>query len=422
MHSAPTGSGVAALEVWAGGVLANKSCSISNNDVEGAALGISLADCANGLVEGNSVRNFLSYGLEMPGGLNGGIVGNSVDGQNNAVGQDGILVDGNAPSVNRIVGNSIVNLSGRAIYTTGSNIVVSGNTIANCSGIGVEINGGDFVSITGNLVDVTAGATGQGVWVIESSSVSVSGNIVRAGASANAIQCVALTGATRNHIVVIGNFASGSNDILMTGSHFGDDIIIGPNNNGLGGYIAIDFANLLFVEFSSNDPNSFAPWVGIGSIFLRKGGAVGQQLAVKQATAGPSWAYVNMTQRIEVTITAAQLAAAAKPVLVAALATARWKVRSIKLTGITGLSGGGGDRNVRIQDNSGTTIWSTLTAAAVQGTTPLRWGDAGAPFASGAALTAESVAGEALVATYAAGTTDYTAGSITLIVEYERTT
>lgn len=127
---------------------------------------------------------------------------------------------------------------------------------------------------------------------------------------------------------------------------------------------------------------------------------------------------------VEVTVSQADLASGAAKTLVAAITGGRFKIRDIKLSGAgTNFSGGSGDRDIAIQDESGNVIWSVIPAATAQSLAFARWGDTGLPApATASHLTAEGTAGEAIVATYSGGTNDYTAGSLTLLIEYERTT
>jgi hypothetical protein len=432
MHTAPTGTGVVPFEIWAGSLLANHSPQILNCRAEGGGIQFSINGGIAGQIancNGYSVGGLCSH--ELADCVNSVINGGMSDGASH--GSHGAMInDSTATST----GNAIIGLTIRnvviAIYidANAENSVVSSNNIYNCTQGGIEANGPgkDGVAIVSNVVNATAqpDASKAGIRVINKSNVIIQGNWVKC--TGNAIQLISTSG-TRDHITVGANYlnSTGASIFNMTGANFGTDISAGWNANYLVGSERAqwyDIQNARGMLFGTDDPiGGSLDWVSKGSYMMRTNGGAGQELAIKQSVANVAgWAYVNMTQRIEITIAAANLASAAKKTLVTGISTGRFKVRGIKLTGITGLSGGGGDRNVRIQDNSGTTIWSTMTAAAIGGVTPLRWGDAGVPFDSASSQTAQSVAGEALVAVYQGGTTDYSAGSITIILEYERTT
>lgn len=77
----------------------------------------------------------------------------------------------------------------------------------------------------------------------------------------------------------------------------------------------------------------------------------------------------------------------------------------------TNFSGGSGNRLGSVTD--GTTVYSAIPAAAMQSLSDARWGDTALPFPT-IALNTLTVAGASLVLKYSGGTTDYTAGNITL--------
>ncbi len=143
-------------------------------------------------------------------------------------------------------------------------------------------------------------------------------------------------------------------------------------------------------------------------MFRRVGGAVGAPI-------------VGQVAVFETTVGQAALASAGTVKLLDALSGERWKVREIYLSGAgTNFSGGGGDRLLRIGD--GTAIWSVIPAATLQSLAAARWGDTGAAFPTTAAdFTLASVAGTDITAAYSGGATDYTAGSLTIVIVAERT-
>lgn len=107
------------------------------------------------------------------------------------------------------------------------------------------------------------------------------------------------------------------------------------------------------------------------------------------------------------------------PIYIPPNATQRIKIRELVLSGAgTAFSGGGGDRLVSVTD--GTSTWTAITAALLGTPIATRWGGTGIPYpATAAHHLAQSVAGQNVRALYTGGTADYTAGALTLLVEYE---
>jgi hypothetical protein len=126
-------------------------------------------------------------------------------------------------------------------------------------------------------------------------------------------------------------------------------------------------------------------------------------------------------QVFEMTVGQADLASAAEKILLDAATDETWKVLDIVLSGDgTDFSGGGGDRLLDITD--GTSTWSVIPAATLQSLAVARWGDAGMPNpATASHLFAASASGTDIVGKYSGGTTDYTAGSLTLRITAYRT-
>lgn len=111
--------------------------------------------------------------------------------------------------------------------------------------------------------------------------------------------------------------------------------------------------------------------------------------------------------------------AAQVPVITAMSPTSQYQINSITMNGF-GTNFSGGDRDLDITD--GTSIWTTIPAASLQALVNARWGSADVPFPVSLPLNIKSVAGSNIYATYSGGTTDYTAGSFTITLVYERVT
>jgi hypothetical protein len=103
-----------------------------------------------------------------------------------------------------------------------------------------------------------------------------------------------------------------------------------------------------------------------------------------------------------------------------ALVNPQYKVTGIYLNfGGTNFSGGG-DRDLALTD--GTTQYTVIPAATLQALASVNagWGSVSVPFPASAGINTLTVASANLYWQYANGTTDYTAGSVTLTVEYAR--
>lgn len=124
----------------------------------------------------------------------------------------------------------------------------------------------------------------------------------------------------------------------------------------------------------------------------------------------------------ETTISQSDVASAASKVILGSNGSSRFKIREIILSGSgTNFSGGGGNRLMSITD--GTSTWTVIPAATLQSLAASRWGlSTPVPFpATAAHINTASVAGTDVVAKYSGGTTDYTAGSCTVLICFEQT-
>lgn len=121
----------------------------------------------------------------------------------------------------------------------------------------------------------------------------------------------------------------------------------------------------------------------------------------------------------DVVVGQAALATAGHVTLQASSGSKQYKIRGIAVnkTG-TNFSGGGGDRNLSITD--GTSVWTIATAALIQSLANTRWGDSALPVPASVSFNTSSVAGTTIYAAYSGGTTDYTAGSLTLTLQLQR--
>lgn len=129
---------------------------------------------------------------------------------------------------------------------------------------------------------------------------------------------------------------------------------------------------------------------------------------------------VGATNYVDVTVGQAGLAAAGHVSLIPAITGAQFKIRNMSLNrGGTNFSGGGGDRLLAITD--GTTVYSVIPATNLQTLLNAGWGmSTPLPFPASAAINTSTAVSTALYAAYSGGTTDYTAGSLVLSIQYER--
>jgi hypothetical protein len=129
----------------------------------------------------------------------------------------------------------------------------------------------------------------------------------------------------------------------------------------------------------------------------------------------------NALYEVETTAAFSDLATAGVKIIQASSGSQQYKVRGLRLSGDgTNFSGGGGDRDIAIQDAAGVT-YSAIPAATAQSLAFFNWGSTGlAAPVTAANVTTATTAGSDLVIKYSGGTTDYTAGSLTIIATLQR--
>jgi hypothetical protein len=125
----------------------------------------------------------------------------------------------------------------------------------------------------------------------------------------------------------------------------------------------------------------------------------------------------------EFTISASDLDGAGIKVLIQSSAKESFKIRDIILSGSGTNFGAGGNRNISIQDRSGTHTYTTIPNATIESLTAGRWGSTAVPLPTGSDVFAASTLGEDIIAKYTGGTSDHSGvGSLTLMIRYERIT
>lgn len=129
---------------------------------------------------------------------------------------------------------------------------------------------------------------------------------------------------------------------------------------------------------------------------------------------------INPIIWVETTIAFSDMSGGASKTIKSSSGSKQYKIREIFLSGAGTNFEVLGDRNISITDNTST--YSVLPAATIKALTASRWGLAThVPFPTTAAhINTATVAGTALVAKYSGGATDYTDGSLTLLMCLEK--
>lgn len=131
--------------------------------------------------------------------------------------------------------------------------------------------------------------------------------------------------------------------------------------------------------------------------------------------------FVGAITYVEVACAASALASAGKVVIKTSYGVQQYKVRDIKVRySASGLSGGGGDRLLAITD--GTTVYNNAGITAALLGTPVNtvWGGSGNPLPGSVDMDTSTAAGANLYAQYTGGTTDFSTGTVNLLVKLER--
>jgi hypothetical protein len=184
------------------------------------------------------------------------------------------------------------------------------------------------------------------------------------------------------------------------------------NNSGsiedLGVTIADPNATLIAMLSLIPDPDKIIISAGDGSLTV---GPVNGNVVMTSSIITPDVG-ANLVS-FDVTVTQAQLAAGGIAILFTSINAKQYKVRSLQLNrGGTNFSGGGGDRDAQVTD--GVTSYSVIPAATMQSLVNAQWGATALPNPGSAAINTSTQAGVNLTLRYSGGTTDYTAGSLTI--------
>jgi len=138
------------------------------NNCTSNSYGISLYDCDNNTISGNTVDNNNLNGIYLDFSDNNIISGNSADNTHN-----GIYLDSQCDN-NNISGNSADNNHyGIFLFDNCDNNIVSGNT-ANYNSYGIFLKDSDYNTVSGN----TANYNTFGIYLWDSKNTTISGNIM----------------------------------------------------------------------------------------------------------------------------------------------------------------------------------------------------------------------------------------------------
>lgn len=121
----------------------------------------------------------------------------------------------------------------------------------------------------------------------------------------------------------------------------------------------------------------------------------------------------------ETTVGFGDVDSAGEKTIISSSGSDQWKIRDIMLSGGGTNFNAGGDRLLDITD--GTVVYTIIPEATLEALAAARWGDTGTPFpGTPAVMTTATVAAADLVAKHSGGATDYTAGSLTIMIVAER--
>ncbi len=238
--------------------------------------------------------------------------------------------------------------------------------------------------------------------------------------------------------ITIPNPASNTaNFILSKGSPSGQDISDGPLNIssgslrvGANGFVG---SVLTYPTTASKGSLKFQASDNIGNtVTTLTNAAFGQTSSILISDPGYSVGYLNTSLvnssstpvgafiAQNLTISYADLSGGGQRLIQTASGSMSFVIRDLRVSYSTGLSGGGGNRLLRITDGTNVFNGSGITSALLGTPVNTVWGGTGNPLPGSVAFVLPSVAGASIYATYTGGTTDYTAGSVAITVFLER--
>lgn len=273
-----TGAGNIGIEIWG-------FCErfvVSQNTIRGGYTGISFDNSPSGVIQGNSIYNISSCGIELAtASINCAVIGNTID-VNGNLGAIGIGCSntGNAKSV--ISENSIYRFSGKGIHIlSGADYALSGNSFFDGADCCIYLQNSNRVSVRGG---VASGITGNKQFVVsdQTSDFSVMGANVYAlttfvllYAPSSALDNVLIS---NNQLLTVTNAISSS---VFGGGSLGSNIVM--VKTGLIDYL--DYAANITERWGTGSPESVVS-AGVGSIFHRTDGGAGTCLYIKESGTG----------------------------------------------------------------------------------------------------------------------------------------
>lgn len=282
MPSSPTSTAAICIELWG---LAPKSI-VANNTTVGGSMGISVDSSTGVTVTANTVDGPSVYGIELAASPRCAVVGNTIDGA--SIAQKGVALTGaSAQSVgSTIVGNTIINVNGNAIYGySGSHqVTCSGNNILAIASYAINVEVSDGWTIVGNQINCQSLAK-KGVFLNRSSKATIAGNTIL-DYTETGVMLYSGVAYNFDHITISGNVINSSvglpvDKILATGSTIGNNVrFIGNNFQN-----TLDYGNNVKFMVGSGSPEGVYA-AGVGSIYLDRAGGTSTTLYVKESGTG----------------------------------------------------------------------------------------------------------------------------------------
>lgn len=315
----------------------------------------------------------------------------------------------------------IADSAGIQHITSGSLQVDAGNLTAGISGAAGTVSSFPTTALKGSLKLAAVANTGDTVTTISNAAMGQASTISIIDPGAATANFILSASSASTQSIGTGLSITGANNVQTTGggnflagASGSDGIFVSyPATAAKGSLIlaAVDNTGNTDVTIS-NSLHGQATVVSIPD-----SGAATAKFVLSQSNAPTN----KVTFTKVITIGFASLSAAALVSVQAnTSATSQFAIHDIKVLNSTGLSGGGGDRLLKLSDATINFNGSGITAALLGTPVFTVWGGTGNPVASGTSQV--STAGAAISFSYTGGTTDFTAGSIQLLVTMTQVT
>ncbi len=175
-------------------------------------------------------------------------------------------------------------------------------------------------------------------------------------------------------------------------------------------------------DYTLGDPGQSSCNIIVGTSSFTTGNLVkasGSSILIDSGISASSVSPIGKIVYIDFDIQAASLAVGASQYIINIIAGQSYKIRSFFVNAGSGLSGGGGNRNIALKDSFGNYL--IIGSALIQTPINTLWGSTGIAFDT-AAQNRTSVVSAGLFFVYSGGTTDYAAGTLNVTMAYERVT